>query len=142
MLLEIPNQSGLSPSITGHLNLARSWIGSQKIGANEVVDLVKNELILNARSAHCGQVNATETNMVVSLLRGQFNRYVTLCADPVWTALLGTRLLEAAIELERSNEFPIAVEAIIFSHSCFTLISDVEQISRKKHPIITFCNSY
>ena len=130
MLLETPNQSGLSPSITGHLNLARSWITVSHIGIIEVVELVKNELIEVARQAHCGQVNATETNMVVSLLRGQFNRLVTLCVDPTWTAMLGSRLLESALDLERKNEFPIAVEAVIFSHSCFTLISDVEKISQ------------
>jgi hypothetical protein len=130
MLLETPSQSGLSPSITGHLNLARSWISVSRIGSVEVIELVKNELIEVARQAHCGQVNAMETNMVVSLLRGQFNRLVTLCVDPIWTAMLGSRLLESALDLERKNEFPIAVETVIFSHSCFTLISDVEKISQ------------
>jgi hypothetical protein len=73
MLLETPSQSGLPLTIGGHLNLARSWIIASRIAVTQVVALVKDELIEAARSAH-GHVS-TETNMVVSLLRGTFNRW-------------------------------------------------------------------
>ena len=73
MLLETPSQSALPLTIGGHLNLARSWIMASRIPVTQVVTLVKDELIEAARSAH-GQVS-TETNMVVSLLRGTFNRW-------------------------------------------------------------------
>lgn len=126
MLLETPNQSGLPLAIGGHLNLARSWITASRIAANQVVALVKDELIEAARSAH-GQVSGTETNMVVSLLRGTFNRWVTLCADPTQ---LGRALLEAALKLEANNEWTVAVELLIFAHSSFTLACDVENIGQ------------
>ena len=126
MLFETPGQTGLSLAIGGHLNLARNWIATARIAAADVVALVKDELTEVARTAH-GQVDSTETNMVVSLLRGAFNRYVTLCADPTQ---LGRALLEAALDLERNNELTIAVELLIFAHSSFTLACDVENIGQ------------
>lgn len=126
MLLETPSQSGLPLGIGGHLNLARSWITASRIAASQVVALVKDELIEAARSAH-GQVSGTETNMVVSLLRGAFNRWVTLCSDPTQ---LGRALLEAALQLEQNNEWPVTVELLIFAHSSFTLACDVENIGQ------------
>ena len=126
MLLEMPSQSGLPLAIGGHLNLARSWITTSRIPSVHVVSLVKDELIEAARSAH-GQVSGTETNMVVSLLRGTFNRWVTLCADPTQ---LGRALFEAALNLEQNNEWPVAVELLIFAHSSFTLACDVENIGQ------------
>ncbi|KAK4021130.1 hypothetical protein OUZ56_003057 [Daphnia magna] len=126
MLLETPTQSsGLQLAIGGHLNLARNWITASRIAMTQVVDLVKDELIEAARSAY-GQVS-TETNMVVSLLRGTFNRWVTLCADPTQ---LGRALLQATLDLEENNEWPVAVELLIFSHSSFTLACDVENIGQ------------
>jgi len=126
MLLETPSQSGgLSLAIGGHLSLARSWIATCRINAADVVTLVKDELIEVARTAHC-KINATESNMVVSLLVAAFNRFVTLCSDPTQ---LGRELLESALVFERDNERSIAVELLIFAHSSFTLACDVENIS-------------
>lgn len=126
MLVETPGHTGLSLAIGGHLNLARSWITTSRIPAADVVALVRDELIEVARTAH-GQADATETNMVVSLLRGAFNRFVTLCSDPTQ---LGRALFEAALDLERKTEIPIAVELLIFAHSSFTLACDVENIGQ------------
>lgn len=50
-----------------------------------------------------------------------------MCADPTQ---LGRALLEAALNLEVKNEWPVAVELLIFSHSSFTLACDVENIGQ------------
>lgn len=135
MLLETPGQStGLSLAIGGHLNLARSWIATCRIPASEVVALVKDELIEVARTAH-SRVNDAEANMVVSFLVASFNRFVTLCADPTQ---LGRAILEAALDRRADNEWPIAVELLIFAHSSFTLACDVENIGT----ILTHARSF
>lgn len=77
MLLEMRNHSGAcSLAIGANLNLARSWIAVSRISPADVVALVQHELVDAAQAAY-DQVNGSETSMVVSLLRGQFNRLVT-----------------------------------------------------------------
>ena len=73
MLVETRSQQ--QPSVGANLGLARSWIALSAIAAGDVVLLVKEELIDAARAAH-QHVDATESSMVISLLRAQFNRLV------------------------------------------------------------------
>ena len=73
-------------------------------------------------------LGATESsNMVVSLLHGQFHRLATLCPD---TTQLGLILMDESGRYQSRSHWSLAVELLVFAHSSFTLACDVENIGR------------
>lgn len=126
MLVEHSASSNLKfiPGLGGLFNLASRWAAASNISPSEIVLFVRDELIETVRCAQ-SKICDTEASMVISLLQGTFNRWVTLCKE---LTQLGVVLMASSLDLQKSGEWGTAVEVLIFAHSSFTLACNVESI--------------